>query len=118
MSRKRIKEFCLDFLAGCCSHMLPVRYRDELLLIDIELTKENIEPTLKRIFKNVLYDAVGLGRVVNVLGFAEVLHQHYFWYCVNILVEILSDVLEEFCIHPDSLTVENCLTYKHTHSDR
>ena len=104
MSRKRIQEFCSIFVTGC--YVLPAHYRDELLLINVEFTKGTIKPSLTRIFRDVLQDAVNLGRIITVLAFAEVLYQRYFWCSVDMMVDILTNVLEEIHFCPDRSTVE------------
>ena len=101
-SRTRIEDFCRNFLAGCYAHMLPNDYRE----IDIKFTKENIEPALSQICRNVLHENVNVGRVIALLGFAEVLGRRYVWCSTDILVYILVDVLEEVQFCPDSLKTE------------
>ena len=104
MSRSRIEEFCTDFLTGC--YVLPSPYREELMLIDIEFTKESIKPRLTRIFREVLHDAINFGRVITVLAFAEVLYQRYFWCSADMMVDIFTNVLEEIHFCPGRSNVE------------
>ena len=94
MSRECIEEFCIDYLAGCYSHILPNHCVDKLEAIDIEFTEENITSSLTRIFRDVLHESVNWGRIITVFGFAEILYHRYSWCSVDILVKVLVNVLE------------------------
>ena len=106
MSRECIEEFCIDYLAGCYSNILPKYYVDRLKEIDIEFTEENIKSSLTRIFRDVLHhESVNWGRIISTLEFSKILHHRYFWCSVEILVQILADVLEEIAFDPANLLI-------------
>ena len=78
MSRKCIEEFCIDYLAGCYSHILPKYYVDKLEEIDIEFTEENIKSSLIRIFRDVLHrESVNWGRIISTLEFSKIYIKNY-----------------------------------------
>ena len=106
MSRESIEEFCIDYLAGCYSHILPKCYLDKLEAIDVEFTEENIKSSLTRIFRDVLHhESVNWGRIISTLEFSKILHHRYFWCSVEILVQILADVLEGIAFDPANLLI-------------
>ena len=106
MSRKCIEEFCIDYLAGCYSHILPKCYVDKLEEIDIEFTEENIKSSLTRIFRDVLHrESVTWDGIISTLEFSRILHNRYFWCSVEILVQILADVLEGIAFDPANLLI-------------
>ena len=107
MSGECIEEFCIDYLAGCYSHILPKCYVDRLKEIDIEFfTEENIASSLTRICRDVLHrESVNWGRIISTLEFSKILHHRYFWCSVEILVQILANVLEEIEFDPAALLI-------------
>ena len=106
MSRECIEEFCIDYLAGCYSHILPKYYVDRLEVIDVEFTEDNIKSSLTRIFRDVLHhESVNWGRIISTLEFSKILHNRYFWFSIDILVQILADVLEGIAFDPANLLV-------------
>ena len=106
MSRECIEEFCIDYLAGCYSNILPKCYVDRLKGIDIEFTEENITSLLAPICRDVLHrESVNWGRIISTLEFSKILHHRYFWCSVEILVKILVDVLEGIEFDPADLLI-------------
>ena len=106
MSRESIEEFCIDYLAGCYSHIIPKCYVDRLKEIDIEFTEENITSSLARICRDVLHrESVNWGCIISTLEFSKILHHRYFWCSIDILIQILVDVLEEIEFDPAALLI-------------
>ena len=104
MSRMQIKEFCHAILAdNRYPKLIPEWCKRKLANIDIEFTRDNIDIGLKQLYCNVLHEEINIGRVVSMLGFADVLCQRYSWCNVNILIDILTDVLTEAQFNPNSI---------------
>ena len=106
MSRECIEEFCIDYLAGCYSHILPTCYVYKLKEIDIEFTEENITSSLTGIFREVLHhESINWDRIISTLEFTKLLHHRYFWCSVEILVQTLANILEEIEFDPAALLI-------------
>ena len=107
MSRIQIKEFCYAILTDKqYLNSIPAWCRDELLQIDIELTRDNIDVVLKQIYRNVLNEKINKGRIISLLAFGDTLTRRYSWCTVNILVNILTDILLEIRFNPNDLMTE------------
>ena len=102
MSRIQIKEFCHAILTDC-SKFIPGWCKTKLAIIDIEFTKDNIDIVLKRIYCDILHEKINIGRIISMLGFADVLSRRYSWCEIDMLVEILIDVLIEARFDPDTI---------------
>ena len=108
--RNEIKAFCRDFLQGNDStlHEILTPYRHMFIQIDIQFT----EDTFTESFQRICYEAFPLkspqqGYVVALLGFAENIHKYHIhncpWYSIDIMLDTLLDVLEEFGFDPRQL---------------
>ena len=107
MSQIQIKEFCYAILTDKqYLNSIPAWCRDELLQIDIELTRDNIDVVLKQIYRNVLNEKINKGRIISLLAFGDTLTRRYSWCTVNILVNILTDILLEIRFNPNDLMTE------------
>ena len=101
MTRVDFEKFCIDFLNGCNSYLLPKIYEDELEELSLHLTAENIDQSLDCIFKELFFDGANLGRLVAALGFIKKLCNRYTWCNMDELIEILLNVLKT--IHSNHL---------------
>lgn len=105
MTRTRIENFCRGCLLDRFQLPIPRCYRNELLEIDLEFTRDGFESMFRRLCEDVLYDsATPRGRVIAVLCYAKVLrHRYRSWCCDEILVSVLTNVLVKIDFHPDDL---------------
>ena len=94
MTRAAYEEFCVDFFNGSNACLLPKKIEDELERINLQLSTENIEQSLRLIFKELFLEGVNLGRIIASLGFIKILYNRYAWCNKNQLIEILLDELE------------------------
>ena len=110
-------EFCRNFINGGNKHLHDVidNYRHLFSQIDIKqlnLTQETFDITFKNICK-ILFNtrSTGSSYIIALLGFALTLNEYYlsyycYWYHVDILINSLTDVLEDINFQPKELIDE------------
>ena len=115
--REEIMEFCRNFINGNNKHLHGVidNYRYLFSQIDIKqlnLTRETFDITFKNICK-ILFNtrSAGSSYIIALLGFALTLNEYYlsyycYWYDVDMLIDSLTDVLEDINFQPKELIDE------------
>ena len=115
--REEIMEFCRNFINGDNKHLQDVidNYRHLFSQIDIKqinLTQETFDITFKNICK-ILFNtrSAGSSYIIALLGFALTLNEYYlsyycYWYDVDMLIDSLTDVLEDINFQPKELIDE------------
>ena len=120
--RQEIEQFCRDFLKGGNIHLhnLIDNYRHLLAQIDIrqlDITQETFDRSFKNISK-MLFNTRSTDKsyITALLGFALTLNEYHLsyycsWYHVNMLINSLTDVLEDINFQPNELvdTPSNCM---------
>ena len=108
--RNEIKAFCRDFLQGNDSTLREILtpYKHVFAEIDIQFSSD----TFTKSFQRICYETFTLrshqqGYVIAILGFAENIHKSHIhscpWYNIDIMLDILLNVLEEFGFDPHQL---------------
>ena len=102
-----IETFCKDFFEG--NFDLPAVYREMLLKIDIEFTRENIAFVFNQICSQVLTDDFTPGHVISVLAFANILQQRYSWCSKMLMISVTTNILEKSQLCSDMINL--CRNY-------
>ena len=120
--RQEIEQFCRDFLKGGNRHLHNLIDNCRHLLSQIDIRQMDItQETFERSFKNIckmLFSARPTGKsyIIALLGFALKLNEYHLsyycsWYHVDMLINSLTDVLEDINFQPETLidTPSNCM---------
>ena len=120
--RIEIKQFCHDFIKGGNMHLhnLIDNYRHLFSQIDIRqmnITQEMFDRSFKNICRQLFNTRpTDKSYIIALLGFALTLHEYHLsyhcsWYHVDMLINTLTDVLEDINFQPKELigTPINCM---------
>ena len=111
--RNEIEHFCRDFFKGNNIQLYKVIDNYKHLLADINiqqmnLTQDTFSNSFKSICKELFRERSSANEyIIALLGFALKLNEYHcsysFWYHDDILIDSLSDVLEEINFQPKEL---------------
>jgi len=120
--RQEIEQFCRDFVKGYHIHLhkLIDNYRHLLAQIDIrqmDITQEAFDRSFKSICRKLFNTrSTDKSYIIALLGFALTLNEYHLsyrctWYHVDMLIDSLTDVLQDINFQPKELIDEptNCM---------
>ena len=111
--RDEINRFCRDFFQGNNKklHAIVADYNHMLMQIDIQslrFTQHTFAETFQRICKLLfMARSAANGYVIAMLGFATRVHDYhrdFSWYTIDVLIDSMTNVLEETDFNPKHLT--------------
>ena len=116
--RKEIEQFCRDFVKGGNIHLhnLIDNYRPLLAQIDIrqmDITQETFDRSFKNICRKLFNTRpTDKSYIIALLGFALTLNEYHLsyycsWYHVDMLINSLTDVLENINFQPKEFIKEH-----------